>query len=137
MTKSIDNSKGMQAPLSKSVTDMKDVDWIKLYVNSEVDKFEKEFGYRPGLQEIEDVCNIVANLKLTEGVDVFYAMMLLIEGKETQLHLDSMSVSCELLGLTSGLDMLIYVYSKISEGRGYDSEVAFIFKNCIQYTIPF
>ena len=64
-------------------------------------------------------------------------MMLLVEGKETQLHLDSMLVSCELKGLTLGLDMLVYMYSQISEGRGYDSEVAFIFKNCIQYTIPF
>jgi hypothetical protein len=117
--------------------DMKDVDWLKLYVNSEVDKFEKEFGYRPDQQEIEDICKIVANLKLLAGVDVFYAMMLLIEGKETQLHLDSMLVSCELKRLTLGLDVLVYIHSQISEGRGYDSEVAFIFKNCIQYTIPF
>ena len=45
MTKTIDNSKGMQCPPSKLITDMKDVDWLKLYVNSEADKFEKEFGY--------------------------------------------------------------------------------------------
>lgn len=117
--------------------DMKDIDWLKLYVNSEVDKFSKKFDVEFDQQEIEDVCNIVANLKLPEGLDTFYTMMLLIEGKETQLHLDSILVACELRGLTLGLDMLVYMYSQISEGRGYDSEVAFIFKNCIQYTIPF
>ena len=116
--------------------DMKDVDWLKLYVNSEVDKFSKKFDVKFDQKEIEDICKIVANLKLPEGVDVFYVMML-AEGKETQLHLDSILVSCELKGLTLGLDMLVYMYSQISEGRGYDSEVAFIFKNCIQYTIPF
>ncbi len=117
--------------------DMKDVDWLKLYVNSEVDKFSKKFDVKVDQQEIEDICKIVVSLKLPEGVDAFYIMMLLVEGKETQLHLDSMLVSCELKGLTLGLDMLVYMYSQISEGHGYDSEVAFIFKNCIQYTIPF
>lgn len=117
--------------------DMKDIDWLKLYVNSEVDKFSKKFDVQFDKQEIEDACKIVAGLKLPEGVDAFYAMILLAEGKETQLHLDSMLVSCELKGLTLGLDVLVYMYSQISEGRGYDSEVAFIFKNCIQYTIPF
>lgn len=122
--------------MTKSL-DMKGVDWLKLYVNSEVDKFSKKFDVEFDQQEIEDICKIVANLKLPEGVDTFYTMMLLIEGKETQLHLDSMLVACELRGLTLGLDMLVYIYSQISEGRGYDSGVAFIFKNCIQYTIPF
>lgn len=117
--------------------DMKDIDWLKLYVNSEAHKFETEFGYHLDQQEIEDVCKIVANLKLPEGVDTFYAMVCLVEGKETRLYLDSMLVSCELKGLTLGLDVLTCMYSQISEGRGYDSEIAFIFKNCIQYTIPF
>lgn len=119
--------------------DMKDVDWLKLYVNSEVDKFSKKFDVQFDQREIDNICKIVANLKLPEGVDAFYAMMLLAEGKETQPHLDSMIGVCEIKGLTLGLglDMLVYMYSQISEGRGYDSEVAFIFKNCIQYTIPF
>lgn len=117
--------------------DMKDIDWLKLYVNSEVDKFNKKFGIEFDQQGVEDVCKIVANLKLPEGADAFYAMILLIEGKETQLYLDSMLVSCELKGLTLGLDILVYMYSQISEGRGYDSVLAFIFKNCIQYCIPF
>lgn len=116
---------------------MTDADWLQIHVISQVNLFETKFNTQIDSQEIEDVCKTVADMKLPEGVDTFYAMMLLIEGKETQLHLDSILVACELRGLTLGLDMLVYMYSQISEGRGYDSEVAFIFKNCIQYTIPF
>lgn len=127
----------MTKHLDKIVSNMTNADWLQMYVISQVNLFETEFNTRIDSQEIEDVCKIVADMKLPEGVDVFYATMLLIEGKETQLHLDSILVACELRGLTLGLDMLVYMYSQISEGRGYDSEVAFIFKNCIQYTIPF
>ena len=136
MTKTIDNSKGMQCPPSKLITDMKDVDWLKLYVNSEADKFEKEFGYHLDPQEIEDVCNIVANLKLPEGVDTFYAMTCLV-GKATNLYMDTLITIAQIQELTLGLDMLVYIYGKFVEVNGYDEQVAFIFKNCIQYTIPF
>lgn len=136
MTKTIDNSKGMQCPPSKLLTDMKDVDWLKLYVNSEADKFEKEFCYHLDLQEIEDVCKIVANLKLPEGVDVFYAMMLLTKIK-TEMYCECMLNVCRKEGLTLGLDMLVYMYGWFSETDHYNEQVAFIFKICIQYTIPF
>ena len=136
MTKTIDNSKGMQCPPSKLITDMKDVDWLKLYVNSEADKFEKEFGYHLDPQEIEDVCNIVANLKLPEGVDTFYAMTCLV-GKATNLYMDTIITLAQIQELTLGLDMLVYIYGKFVEADSYDEQVAFIFKNCIQYTIPF
>ena len=136
MTKTIDNSKGMQCPPSKLITDMKDVDWLKLYVNSEADKFEKEFGYHLDPQEIEDVCNIVANLKLPEGVDTFYAMTCLV-GKATNLYMDTLITLAQIQELTLGLDMLVYIYGKFVAAEGYDEQVAFIFKNCIQYTIPF
>ena len=136
MTKTIDNSKGMQCPPSKLITDMKDVDWLKLYVNSEADKFEKEFGYHLDPQEIEDVCNIVANLKLPEGVDTFYAMTCLV-GKATNLYMDTLITLAQIQELTLGLDMLVYIYGKFVEADSYDEQVAFIFKNCIQYTIPF
>lgn len=127
----------MTKALDKIVSSMTDADWLQIHVISQVNLFETKFNTQIDSQEIEDVCKTVADMKLPEGVDTFYAMMLLIEGKETQLHLDSILVACELRGLTLGLDMLVYMYSQISEGRGYDSEVAFIFKNCIQYTIPF
>lgn len=119
--------------------DMKDVDWLKLYVNSEVDKFSKKFGIEFDQQEIEDVCKTVADMKLPEGVDVFYVMMSLVfdKAKLYPLQLDIILVACELKGLTLGLDMLIYIYGKFVEVNGYDEQVAFIFKNCIQYTIPF
>lgn len=136
MTKTIDNSKGMQCPPSKLITDMKDVDWLKLYVNSEADKFEKEFGYHFYPQEIEDVCNIVANLKLPEGVDTFYAMTCLV-GKATNLYMDTLITLAQIQELTLGLDMLVYIYGKFVEADSYDEQVAFVFKNCIQYTIPF
>ena len=136
MTKTIDNSKGMQCPPSKLITDMKDVDWLKLYVNYEADKFEKEFGYHLDPQEIEDVCNIVANLKLPEGVDTFYAMTCLV-GKATNLYMDTLITIAQIQELTLGLDLLVYIYGKFVEVNGYDEQIAFIFKNCIQYTIPF
>lgn len=136
MTKTIDNSKGMQCPPSKLITDMKDVDWLKLYVNSEADKFEKEFGYHLDPQEIEDICKTVANLKLPEGVDTFYAMTCLV-GKATNLYMDTLITLAQIQELTLGLDMLVYIYGKFVEADSYDGQVAFVFKNCIQYTIPF
>ena len=119
--------------------DMKDVGWLKLYVNSEVDKFSKKFDVELDQQEIEDVCKNVADMKLPEGIDVFYVMMSLVfdKAKLYPLQLDIILVACELKGLTLGLDMLIYIYGKFVEVNGYDEQVAFIFKNCIQYTIPF
>lgn len=119
--------------------DMKDVGWLKLYVNSEVDKFSKKFDVEFDQQEIEDVCKTVADMKLPEGIDVFYAMMSLVfdKAKLYPLQLDVILVFCELKGLTLGLDMLIYIYGKFVEVNGYAEQVAFIFKNCIQYTIPF
>ena len=119
--------------------DMKDVGWLKLYVNSEVDKFSKKFDVEFDQQEIEDVCKNVADMKLPEGIDVFYVMMSLVfdKAKLYPLQLDVILVACELKGLTLGLDMLIYIYGKFVEVNGYDEQVAFIFKNCIQYTIPF
>ena len=119
--------------------DMKDVGWLKLYVNSEVDKFSKKFDVEFDQQDIEDVCKNVADMKLPEGIDVFYVMMSLVfdKAKLYPLQLDIILVACELKGLTLGLDMLIYIYGKFVEVNGYDEQVAFIFKNCIQYTIPF
>lgn len=119
--------------------DMKDVGWLKLYVNSEVDKFSKKFDVEFDQQEIEDVCKNVADMKLPEGIDVFYVMMSLVfdKAKLYPLQLDIILVACELKGLTLGLDMLIYIYGKFVEVNGYDEQIAFIFKNCIQYTIPF
>ena len=119
--------------------DMKDVGWLKLYVNSEVDKFSKKFDVEFDQQEIEDVCKNVADMKLPEGIDVFYVMMSLVFDKTKlyPLQLDVILISCELKGLTLGLDMLIYIYGKFVEVNGYDEQVAFIFKNCIKYTIPF
>ena len=135
MTKTIDNSKGMQCPPSKLITDMKDVDWLKLYVNSEADKFEKEFGYHLDPQEIEDVCKTVADMKLPEGLDVFYAVMIMTN--TDNYILDNYVKLAQMYNLTLGIDMLVFVYGKFVEAEGYDEQVAFIFKNSIQYTIPF
>lgn len=116
--------------------DMKDVGWLKLYVNSEVDKFSKKFDVEFDQQEIEDVCKTIAKLKLPEGVDVF-CVMVCLAGKATNLYMDAVVTLAQVHSLTLGLDMLVYVYGKFVEVGGYDEQVAFIFKNCIQYTIPF
>lgn len=129
----------MSVPLDKIVSSMTDADWLQVHVISQVNLFETKFNTRIDSQEIEDVCKTVADMKLPEGVDTFYAMMLLAfdKAKLYPLQLDIILVACELNGLTLGLDMLIYIYGKFVEVNGYDEQVAFIFKNCIQYTIPF
>ena len=129
----------MPVPLNKIVSSMTNSDWLQLHVLSQVNLFETKFNTRIDSQEIEDVCKTVADMKLPEGVDTFYAMMSLVfdKAKLYQLQLDVILVYCELKGLTLGLDMLIYIYGKFVEVNRYDEQVAFIFKNCIQYTIPF
>ena len=118
---------------------MTNADWLQMYVISQVNIFETKFNTRIDSQEIQDVCKIVSKLELPEGVDIFYAMMFLVfdKAKLYLLQLDVILVYCELNGLTLGLDMLTYIYGKFVEVNGYDEQVAFIFKNCIQYTIPF
>ena len=116
--------------------DMKEVDWLKLYVNSEVDKFSKKFDVQFNQQEIDNICKMVADLKLPEGVDAFYVMMILT-GKAMDLYMDTIITLARIHNLTLGLDVLIYIYGKLVEAGGYDEQVAFIFKNCIQYTTPF
>lgn len=122
--------------MSKKLLDMKPEDWLKLYVDNEANKFEKKFNIELDSQEIDNICKIVADLNLPEGVDVFYAMTCLI-GRATNLYMDTIVTLAQIQELTLGLDMLVYIYGKFVEADSYDEQVAFIFKNCIQYTIPF
>lgn len=126
----------MPVPLDKIVSSMTNADWLQMYVISQVNLFETKFNTRIDSQEIEEVCKIVANLELPEGVDVFYVMMILT-GKATNLYMDLSITLAQKHNLTLGLDMLVYIYGEFVEDAGYDEQVAFIFKNCIQYTIPF
>ena len=129
----------MTKHLDKIVSSMTNADWLQMYVISQVNIFETKFNTRIDSQEIQDVCKIVSKLELPEGVDIFYAMMFLVfdKAKLYLLQLDVILVYCELNGLTLGLDMLTYIYGKFVEVNGYDEQVAFIFKSCIQYCIPF
>lgn len=126
----------MPVPLDKIVSSMTDADWLQVHVISQVNLFETKFNTRIDSQEIEDVCKTVADIKLPEGVDTFYVMACLT-GKATNLYMDTIITLAQIHNLTLGLDMLIYIYGKFVEVTGYDEQVAFIFKNCIQYTIPF
>lgn len=117
------------------LVDLKPEDWLKIYVISEVNLFETKFNYKFEEQEIDNVCKIVADLKLPEGLDVFYAVMVMTNTDD--YILDNYVKLAQMYNLTLGLDMLIYIYGKFVEANGYDEQVAFIFKNCIQYTIPF
>ena len=126
----------MTKHLDKIVSSMTNADWLQMYIISQVNLFETKFNTRIDSQEIEDVCNIVANLKLPEGVDTFYAMTCLV-GKATNLYMGTLIILAQIQELTLGLDMLVYIYGKFVAAEGYDEQVAFIFKNCIQYTIPF
>ena len=122
-------------PLDKIVSSMTNADWLQMYVISQVNLFETKFNTRIDSQEIEDVCKIVADLKLPEGLDVFYAVMIMTNTDD--YILDNYVKLAQMYNLTLGLDMLVFVYGKFVEADGYDEQVAFIFKNCIQYTIPF
>ena len=117
------------------LVDLKPEDWLKIYVISEVNLFETKFNSTFEEQEIDNVCKIVADLKLPEGLDVFYAVMILTNTDDYVL--DNYVKLAQMYNLTLGLDMLVFVYGKFVEAEGYDEQVAFIFKNCIQYTIPF
>ena len=125
----------MPVPLDKIVSSMTDADWLQVHVISQVNLFETKFNTRIDSQEIEDVCKIVADMKLPEGLDVFYAVMILTNTDDYVL--DNYVKLAQMYNLTLGLDMLVFVYGKFVEAEGYDEQVAFIFKNCIQYTIPF
>lgn len=114
---------------------MTNADWLQMYVISQVNLFETKFNTRIDSQEIEDVCKIVADMKLPEGLDVFYAVMIMTN--TDNYILDNYVKLAQMYNLTLGLDMLVFVYGKFVEAEGYDEQVAFIFKNCIQYTIPF
>ena len=126
----------MPVPLDKIVSSMTNADWLQMYVISQVNLFETKFNTRIDSQEIEDVCKIVANMELPEGVDVFYVMTCLV-GKATNLYMDTLITIAQIQELTLGLDLLVYIYGKFVEVNGYDEQIAFVFKNCIQYTIPF
>lgn len=125
----------MTKHLDKIVSSMTDADWLQVHVISQVNLFETKFNTRIEEQEIEDVCKIVADMKLPEGLDVFYAVMILTNTDDYVL--DNYVKLAQMYNLTLGLDMLVFVYGKFVEVDGYDEQVAFIFKNCIQYTIPF
>ena len=125
----------MPVPLNKIVSSMTNADWLQMYVISQVNLFETKFNTRIDSQEIEDVCKIVADMKLPEGLDVFYAVMIMTN--TDNYILDNYVKLAQMYNLTLGLDMLVFVYGKFVEAEGYDEQVAFIFKNCIQYTIPF
>jgi len=126
----------MPVPLDKIVSSMTNADWLQMYVISQVNLFETKFNTRVDSQEIEEVCKIVANMELPEGVDVFYVMTCLV-GKATNLYMDTLITLAQIQELTLGLDMLVYIYGKFVEVDSYDEQIAFIFKNCIQYCIPF
>lgn len=125
----------MPIPLDKIVSSMTDADWLQVHVISQVNLFETKFNTRIDSQEIEDVCKIVADMELPEGLDVFYAVMIMTN--TDNYILDNYVKLAQMYNLTLGLDMLVFVYGKFVEAEGYDEQVAFIFKNCIQYTIPF
>lgn len=130
----------MPVPLDKIVSSMTNADWLEVYTISQVNLFETEFNTRIDSQEIENVCKIVANMQLPEGVDLFVTLCKLTNTVYTgnwvyELGLDL--AAAKMHNLKLGQDVLVYLYSRYCAEEGYDKQVAFIFKNCIQYTIPF
>lgn len=126
------------------LVDLKPEDWLRLYVDAELKAFSKKFEGTFDEAEVDSVCKMVSDRKLPEGVDVFYALRLLIdteyypmtkEEKDNEMDIDlatSVAHGCKL-----GQDRLIYMYSKYCELEGYDDRVAHIFKQSLNYCIPF
>lgn len=130
----------MTKHLDKIVSSMTNVDWLQMHVISQVNLFETKFNTRIDSQEIENVCKIVSELELPEGVDLFVTLCKLANTVYTgdwiyEIGLD-LAVA-KMHNLKLGQDVLVYLYSRYCTEEGYDEQVAFIFKNCIQYTIPF
>lgn len=134
--KQIDKSKGMQGQSSKLLTEMKPEDWLKLYVNTEVQKYTKKFGVVFSEDDVDKVCIKVSELKLPGGADIYVSLMLLQPSiVEEEIIIDV--VTSRMHVLTLGEDVLVYLYSNFCLTDGYDEKVAYIFKQSLQYTIPF
>lgn len=130
----------MTKHLDKIVSNMTNADWLQMYVISQVNLFETKFNTRIDSQEIENVCKIVSELELPEGVDLFVTLCKLANTVYTGdwiYELGQDLAVAKMHNLKLGQDVLVYLYSRYCTEEGYDERVAHIFKNCIQYTIPF
>ena len=91
----------MPIPLDKIVSSMTDADWLQVHVISQVNLFETKFNTRLDSQEIEDVCKIVADMKLPEGLDTYIAMLFLLPSIYNEpVYTDIAKLKMQ--GLTSG-----------------------------------
>ena len=128
---------------NKLLVNLKPEDWLKIYVISEVNLFETKFNYKFEEQQIDFVCKIVADKKLPDGVELFVSLSLLTHnlylrsmgGMEQDLDIDL--ATSIMHGCKSGQDRLVYLYSRWCELEGYDERVAHIFKQSLNYCIPF
>lgn len=121
--------------MSKRI-ELEQKDWLKLYVDHVVYNFSNKFDMKFSPEDIDAVCKEVADMNLPEGVDVFYSMMVLTKIK-TKQYCECMLNVCSKQELTLGLDMLVFMYGWFSETDHYDEQVAYIFKQSLQYCIPF
>lgn len=124
------------------LVDLKPEDWLLLYVDVELKAFSKKFGGTFDTSDVEVVCKLVADRKLPEGVDLYVALNLsMCKDKNVRELVDrdlGVDLSCSIAhGLKLGQDVLIYLYSRYCELEGYNEHVAHIFKQSLNYTIPF
>src|SRR5574343_562050 len=111
-------------------------DWLKLYVDHVVYNFSNKFDMKFSHECIDATCKEVADMNLPEGLDVYVAMLLLLPS----IHNDYVYLvlaNLKAYDLTLGLDMLIYMYSQFCITDGYDEQIIYIFKQSLQYCIPF
>lgn len=127
----------MTKALDKMVSSMTDADWLQVHVISEVNNFETKFPDIKLKNDIDEVCDFVATLNLPEGSDVFCCLIMLFDNMTEKEDIHNYDCARKLHGLTLGEDVLIYVYSRYCELEGYNPVVAYMFKQSLQYTIPF
>ena len=116
--------------------DMKGVDFLHLYLETEIKKYCKKFNIEePNEQTIREIAESVDIMKLPEGVDIFVGLSQFVY--EDIWHLEDLIEDAREMKLTLGEDMLLYIYAKVCESVGYSEQDAFIMKQSLQYVIPF
>ena len=124
--------------MSKKLVEFEKKDWLRLYVDSVLLSYQNKYNVEVDKESVDKACKLVSNLNLPEAVDVYYAILLVIKPRDYDLEYIQADIDVwKDNNMKLGLDILLFSYSKECEFYRYDDKLAFVFKSCIQYCIPF
>ena len=124
--------------MTKKLVEFEKKDWLRLYVDSVLLSYQNKYNIEIDNESVDKACKLVSDLNLPEAVDVYYAVLLVIKPKDYYLgYIEDDITHWKDNDMKLGLDILLFSYSKDCEFYGYDDKLAFVFKSCIQYCIPF